>query len=276
VGLGLPKYVAIAAGIQVAVFLLHGLPNRSEKFYDLSGSLTHFALVAASLMETRARSPRQILTALFSTAWMTRLGTFLFTRISRDGKDSRFDDISPVWLSFLGAWHLQAAWAVLTQLPVLLLNDGPDVAAVGAVDAACLAAWVVGFYLEFASDLQKFTFRGIKENNDKFISHGLWCLCRHPNYLGEIFMWMAMATCVSTTAAANGRPGLRFAWLSPAFTSFLLLCVSGVPLVEKAGLKKWGADPAYQAYLRRTPLLLPDLRAGLSGGRAAAKAPKMK
>ena len=116
-GLDMMFYVCLAVGIQLAVFLLHGLPQRSEKFYDLSGSITHFALVLSSLVsEQRVRSPRQILVALMAVVWMTRLGTFLFARISRDGKDDRFEKLKPVWLSFLGAWTLQATWVTLVCL----------------------------------------------------------------------------------------------------------------------------------------------------------------
>jgi len=104
-GLELWTYVFIAVAIQVAVYLLHGLPNKSEEFYDLSGSFTHFAVVLASACGD-GRSKRQVFTALVSTIWMTRLGTFLYMSIAKDGKDERFDAIKPHWLSFLGAWML--------------------------------------------------------------------------------------------------------------------------------------------------------------------------
>jgi steroid 5-alpha reductase family enzyme len=182
------------------VFLLHGLPRRSEKFYDLSGSATHFALVAACLVREAAlghpRTPRQLTMALLSVVWLTRLGTFLFARIARDGKDGRFDSIKPNWLSFLGAWTLQAAWCVLTQLPVLLVNTQPPNAAAGslvvaaaaplsAVDGVALLLWGVGFAFECTADLEKFTFRGKPENKGRFITEGAWRFCRHPNYFGK-------------------------------------------------------------------------------------------
>ena len=63
-------------------------------------------------------------------------------------------------------------------------------------------------------------------------------------------MWCAMAL----TASSAGH---KWAWLSPAFTAFLLLKVSGVPMVEKAGLKKWGADPKYLAYVNGTSCVVP-------------------
>ena len=106
--LDLLEYIGVALCIQAVVFLLHGLPYRSEKYYDLSGSMTHFAVAASSLCAVaRLRSPRQMLSACFSMVWMVRLGTFLFLRISRDGKDGRFDAIKTCWLSFLGAWTIQ-------------------------------------------------------------------------------------------------------------------------------------------------------------------------
>mmetsp|Transcript_25538 Transcript_25538/g.46547 ORF Transcript_25538/g.46547 Transcript_25538/m.46547 type:complete len:357 (-) Transcript_25538:80-1150(-) len=260
--LKLGYYVKLAVGLQLAVFLLHGLPNRSEKFYDLSGSATHFLLVAACLCrETKVRSARQVLASLCSTVWMTRLGTFLFTRISRDGKDGRFDAITPAWLSFLGAWTLQATWVVLTQLPIILLNDkpAPDLNPLGLVDALGFGCWVVGFAVEFLADLQKFTFRCDPTNKDKFLTKGLWRFSRHPNYFGEISMWCGLALVTSVGGAAGGNLGATpwFAWLSPAFTSLLLLKVSGVPMVEQAGMKKWGGDKAYLAYTQGTSCIVP-------------------
>jgi steroid 5-alpha reductase family enzyme len=113
--LDLTLYVLIALGIQYLVFILHGYPFNSEKYYDLSGSITHFAVVAASLVYTASeKSPRQIMVALASVIWMTRLGSFLFLRIAKDGRDERFDPIKKSWVSFLGAWSIQALWVVLT------------------------------------------------------------------------------------------------------------------------------------------------------------------
>ena len=100
--------VVVALGIQYAVFFCHGLPYNSEKYYDLSGSFTHFAVVAASLVTTPGgASARQVLFGLLSTVWMVRLGTFLYIRILRDGRDHRFEQVKKVWLRFLGAWTLQ-------------------------------------------------------------------------------------------------------------------------------------------------------------------------
>jgi len=256
--LDLGRYVAVASGIQMAVFALHGLPQNSEQIYDLSGSFTHLAVVAAALVaETKVRTPRQLFAALASVVWMTRLGTFLYSRILRDGKDARFDHIKPVWLSFMGAWTIQALWVTLIQLPVVLLNDRDDATGTTLVDLLLMALWLLGFLVEAAADTEKMAFRDDAANRHKFITTGLWRYSRHPNYFGEILMWSCMAGLASVSAIRQGIPELHCGWFSPAFTAVLLLRVSGVPMVEKAGLKKWGSDPAYVHYIKNTSCVIP-------------------
>jgi steroid 5-alpha reductase family enzyme len=48
--------------------------------------------------------------------------------------------------------------------------------------------------------------------------------------------------------------------LSPLFVILLLTRVSGVPLLEAKSDARWGGDPAYEAYKKRTPTLLLRLR----------------
>jgi len=260
-------YVAIACGIQYAVFFMHGLPYCSEKFYDLSGSFTHFAVVMSCMTRnTRVRSARQVLAALASTVWMTRLGTFLYSRILRDGKDARFDNIKPVWISWLGAWTVQAAWVTLIQLPVVLLNDRDDAAPLTLVDYLAVMGWLAGFLIEAAADSQKMAFRDNPENKGKYITTGMWRYSRHPNYFGEILMWSSQALAASGAAIRLGSSSLHAAWISPAFTILLLLKVSGVPMVEKAGKKKWGEDPAYMHYITKTSCVVPWLPAPAQTG----------
>ena len=104
----IPGAVLIALGLQWLVFVVHAMPFKSEVFYDLSGSLTHLAVILTPMVSVvRERTPRQLLCAVLSVVWMTRLGSFLFLRIRKDGKDERFDALKQCWLAFLGAWTLQ-------------------------------------------------------------------------------------------------------------------------------------------------------------------------
>lgn len=252
------RAVAVALGLQAAVALLHGLPFNSEKFYDLSGSFTHFAVVASSLLfEARRRTPRQLFAALASVMWMTRLGTFLYTRILRDGKDTRFDEFKRARLAFVQVWALQAVWVMFAELPVVLINNRDDDAPTTAVDVLAMLAWSVGFLIEAAADSQKMAFRDDPQNKDKFITTGIWRYSRHPNYFGEILMWSALACLASSAAFHLSDPYLHAAWISPGFSALLLLFVSGVPMVEEKGMAKWGKDAAYLEYVRSTSCVVP-------------------
>lgn len=257
-GLKLELYVYIALGLQYLVFFLHGLPYRSEKYYDLSGSATHFAVVAASLLKTeQVRSPRQLLVAIFSVVWMTRLGSFLYLRISKDGKDGRFDEPKRLWWSFMGFWTIQALWVILIQTPVIIINSRIDKTPIGPVDYVAGVLWVIGFLIESSADNEKFVFRSNPANRKTFINQGIWRYSRHPNYFGEILMWCSIALSVSLTDDVKGLASPYYAWLSPAFTTFLLLFVSGIPMVEKAGQEKWGHLEEYQHYTKNTSSLIP-------------------
>jgi steroid 5-alpha reductase family enzyme len=252
--------VVIALAIQLLVFAFHGLPYNSEKYYDLSGSCTHFAIVLTSLMMCPGgASPQQVLYGLFSTVWMVRLGTFMYIRILRDGRDPRFDNIKKVKIRFLGVWVLQACWVVIVQLPVILVASFEDTspAVAHALNVFVLLVWLSAFLLETVADVQKFEFRQQSDNRHKFITSGLWRYARFPNYCGEIVMWTAAAAGASVIGVFSDNPTMHFAWLSPAFTVFLLLKLSGVPLLTAAGDKKWGSDPAYQHYVQHTNLLIP-------------------
>ena len=264
---GFAAYVGVALGLQYAVFVLHALPNGSEKYYDLSGSFTHLALVAASVLETRLRSPRQMLLTLASVVWMVRLGTFLYIRILRDGRDPRFDALKTVWLAFCGAWTLQACWVTLVQLPLLLINSRDDTVPLGPVDLLALLMWGCGFVVECVADVQKFEFRQDAANKERFITSGLWAYSRHPNYFGEILMWVATALAVSVAGLRAAEPSSLYAWLSPAFTALLLLKVSGVPMVEAAGTKKWGHDESYLHYVEHTSSVVPWFPAPVREGK---------
>ena len=103
--LELHLYVFVALGMQYGTFLLHALPFSSEKYYDISGSVTHFAVVMAALLQReQVRTPRQIMVAVCSVLWMTRLGSFLYLRIKKDGKDERFDAWKQVFITWLSCW----------------------------------------------------------------------------------------------------------------------------------------------------------------------------
>ncbi|KAJ1628202.1 hypothetical protein T492DRAFT_595023 [Pavlovales sp. CCMP2436] len=261
-GLWPTRYVAAGAyGIQWAVWALHAAPNQSERFYDLTGSLTYMTCTLASLLLNGENNlvwlgQRQQLVSLCLLIWSGRLGLFLFGRIKRDGGvDRRFNRIRSRPLLFLVAWTIQGTWVYLVGLPAYLLNTRDAAPSpLTWVDYVGLAVWASGLLLQGVADGQKSAFRAEPRNRDAFITSGLWALSRHPNYLGEITLHCGLAL-----VAANGLPaGERvLAVAAPLFTSMLLLLVSGLPPLEKHAQQKWGQDPAFQKYTAETAVLLP-------------------
>jgi len=233
--------------------------ERTEKYYDLTGSLTYMSTLAISLYFMHGKiSTRQVVLAMCVAVWSARLGWFLFSRIhDNNGIDSRFTIIKASRPRFMMAWTLQGAWVFLTILPVLMLNQSSEDVSFGVFDYCGIPLWIIGFLFEVVADFQKSAFRKLAQNKDKFIHTGLWSISRHPNYFGEIMLWLGIAICAF--GGLSARPRAAIVFLSPVFVAFLLIYVSGIPLLEQKADKKFGDDDNYIRYKKNTPVLVPFL-----------------
>lgn len=231
--------------------------QRTEHYYDLTGSLTYLSGTAGAVAVTCAGDAcldaRGAVAASLVVVWATRLGLFLYRRVRRDGKDGRFDEIKRSAPRFLIAWTLQGLWVFWTALAAWILVLHPTGAPWGAWDCAGLALWGGGFLLEVVADTQKSIFKARPENRGRWIDEGVWRWCRHPNYLGEIALWTGVAVLGAGQFQGDQWIGL----LSPVFVWCLLTQGSGIPLSQARADERWGDDPEYQAYKARTPVLLP-------------------
>jgi steroid 5-alpha reductase family enzyme len=254
---GWPAMTLLALGC-LCIQWLAFVPARllqTERFYDLTGSLTYIAVTLAAIVTAAAPSGPQWLIAAMILVWAGRLGSFLFRRIHAAGGDQRFDHIKISSSRFFVAWTLQGAWVVMTSCAAVsaILSEQPT--AVGTVFAIGAAMWVVGFVIEVVADRQKSRFRADPANEGRFINTGLWARSRHPNYFGEILLWTGIA--VTAIPYISGTQWVVM--LSPLFVYALLTRVSGIPTLVRRGQQLWGDDPAYQAYLTSTPLLVPRI-----------------
>ena len=254
---GMPLFGALVALIFLIqwVAFIPAFLRQTERFFDLSGSITYIAVVTIGILYASAVDLRAILLWAVVVIWAARLGTFLFGRIHRAGKDSRFDEIKPSFIRFLNAWTIQALWITLTVGAALVAIAATTRKELGLLGVLGLLIWLLGFAVEIAADSQKSRFNLKAENRGRFIQTGLWARSRHPNYFGEITLWVGVAL-----VAAPVLQGWQWVTLiSPLFVALLLTRVSGIPLLERRADEKWGGQADYEEYKKRTPVLFPRL-----------------
>lgn len=229
---------------------------QTEKFFDLTGSLTYIAVMLIAAAFGNGTDLRTTLLTVLVVIWAIRLGTFLFLRIQKTGKDDRFDAIKPSFIRFLNVWTLQALWVTFTAAAALVAMTSTVRKSFDGFIVVGFLIWVIGFSIEVVADLQKSRFSANPANKGKFIQTGLWAYSRHPNYFGEIMLWVGIAI----IAMPVFRGWQWVALLSPIFVALLLTRVSGIPLLEKKADAKWGGNEDYEAYKKNTPVLVPKLK----------------
>jgi steroid 5-alpha reductase family enzyme len=254
---GMPLFV-LSVGLAFLIQWLVFIPAylfQTEKFFDLTGSLTYITVTTIALVFSQSMDARSILLWALVIIWALRLGTFLFGRIRKAGKDDRFDEIKPSFIRFLNVWTIQGLWITFTAAAALVAITSATRQGVDAFAVIGFLVWAFGFACEVIADSQKSRFNADPHNKGKFIRTGLWSRSRHPNYFGEIVLWIGIA--IIALPILHGWQWV--AMISPVFVTLLLTRVSGVPLLEAKADQKWGGQADYEAYKKNTPVLIPRL-----------------
>jgi len=249
---------ALAVGLAFLINWVAFVPAyllQSEKFYDLTGGITYTSVIILAIALSPVVDGRSILLLILVLVWTARLSSFLFRRILKEGKDSRFDDIKPSFMRFLNVWSIQALWVVFTVAAALAAITTINRKELGLFALIGLAVWLFGFVIEVVADMQKSNFRADPENRGKFIDNGLWARSRHPNYFGEITLWIGIA--IIALPVLHGWQWVTM--ISPVFVAVLITRISGIPLLEKKADEKWGGQDDYEVYKKNTPVLIPRL-----------------
>jgi steroid 5-alpha reductase family enzyme len=260
---GIPIF-ALSVGLAFVIQWLAFIPAylmQSESFFDLTGSITYISVTAIAVLLSPVVDGRSILLLAFVVIWAARLGSFLFRRIRKAGKDARFDEIKPSFFRFLNTWTLQGLWVTFTLAAALAAITTTTRKELGVFAVIGLLVWVFGFAVEVTADAQKSRFRADPKNKGRFIQTGLWAWSRHPNYFGEIVLWVGVA--IVTLPVLQGWQWVTL--ISPVFVALLITRVSGVPMLEKRADEKWGGQADYEAYKERTPVLIPWPRSSAGG-----------
>ena len=238
-----------------STFFLHSYIYKTDIFFDLVGSLSFLSIGVISLLLIPNIDANQILVFFLLLFWSLRLGPFLFIRRLGANNDERLEEFfkSPLSLYFL--WSMNSLWVFFTSLSMIIIFSSPNENEFGLIQWLGLIVWVSGYVIEVISDSQKTKFN--KFNKGKFINIGLWKYIRHPNYLGEIIIWVGIFI-ISLNYIHSLTSFLSI--LSPIFVFLLLRFITGVPQLEARGKEKWGHLDEYNSYKEKTGLLFPKFK----------------
>jgi len=218
---------------------------KTDKLTDLSYGISFIAL---ALIFFKFSTGKLLLVGVI-LLWAIRLITYLVIRIHHMKRDKRFDGMRESLPRFLKFWTLQGVAVFLIMLgPLSYLEVGTTFAIAGLIVS------LLGLGIETIADYQKFMFKKKEKNKDRWTDSGLWRYSRHPNYLGEMLVWIGIYIFVFPGLSVQNR---IIAAISPLFIMGLLLFVSGIPLLEKRADAKWGKNKMYLTYKKSTPVLIP-------------------
>ena len=248
--------IAISYVIHWIIFIPSYL-QKTEKFYDFTGMIAYLSIIGFALYQKKQILGTidfdSMLIGILISVWTLRLGIFLFYRVFKVGEDDRFEAVKTsasrffIWFTVSGLWVSLTSIAAINILTTKIDHNNYYFVYLGAL------VWLFGFLFEVISDYQKMKFKNIPENKNKFIDTGLWSLSRHPNYFGEIILWIGIF--IITLPSISGIDYITI--ISPIFVYFLLNKISGINLLEIKAQKRWGKLESYKAYRSKTPQLIP-------------------
>lgn len=197
---------------------------------------------------------RQILAALV-VLWAVRLGRHVLRRVMNENEDGRYFALREKWgdrtqMFLFWFFQIQAIWAVLFALPVLLAARNPT-AHLTFFDIAGILIWLTAFIGETIADSQLARFRVDPNNHGRVCRAGLWRYSRHPNYF---FEWLHWWTYVAM-ALSGWWPWGWLTLFGPVLMLVFLMKITGIPPSEAQALRSRGE--AYRAYQRTTSALFP-------------------
>lgn len=246
-----------ALGLNIAMFLV-AFYKKTDKLTDISYAVTFAGIVLFGALGNKMSSAQWVVTAI-TIFWSVRLGSYLLYRIHIIGRDKRFDEMRQSFWKFGRFWVLQGLTAWIVLIPASLLLQTNRVTEFNTLVIIGALVSVFGIVFEGISDIQKFNFIQNKQNKGKWIESGLWKYSRHPNYFGEILTWVGVY--IVSYKWLEGRE-VYLGLIGPLFISFILIFVSGIPILEKGADKRWGSDKKYQEYKKRTSILIPFFNKG--------------
>ncbi len=237
----------------VFLFLL-SLLLRNNGVADIGYGIAFLVVITVTILQVPALTQEMLVLVVLPYVWGTRLATRILLKNKNKPEDFRYKTWRDAWgkwfivRSFFQIYMLQGVVIATVSSPVVIALVYGTGKPMVPLFIGGIMLWIIGFFFESAGDYQLDTFIKNPENKGKIMMSGLWSCTRHPNYFGESMMWLGIwITAVSFSSLA------LFCIISPVLITFLLLKVSGVPLLEK----RWEGNKEWEEYKSTTPVFFP-------------------
>jgi steroid 5-alpha reductase family enzyme len=238
--------------IYMSLWFVVSLIKKRNDVADVAWGLGFVLMTWVSYFISADAGMRGLLVGTLVSVWGLRLAWHIHSRNKGKTEDYRYLAWRNEWgrwfyiRSYLQVYVLQGVLLFLIVIPVLFINRNSG-DALGILDIAGVAVWILGFYFEVVGDAQLARFIMDPANKGKLMMSGLWAYTRHPNYFGEVTQWWGM------WIIALSVPSGVFAIIGPLTITFLILKVSGIPLLEKKMIE----HPDFAEYKRRVSVFIP-------------------
>ena len=236
----------------MTLWFLISLIKRRNDVADVAWGLGFVLLAWTSFFLSGGSGARGVVAGILVSIWGLRLAWHIQARHRGKPEDFRYMAWRREWgrwfyaRSYAQVYLLQGAFLFLVSLPVLLINRSPG-GTFGFLEVMGLCVWLFGFLFESVGDAELARFTSDPLNRGKILQSGLWQYTRHPNYFGEVLQWWGI------WLLSLGIPGDWLGIVGPLTITFVILKVSGIPMLEK----KMAENPDFAEYKRRTNVFFP-------------------
>lgn len=238
--------------LYMSLWFVVSLIRKRNDVADVAWGLGFVLMAWTSFLISGDISVRALIVDALVSIWGLRLAWHIHARNRGKGEDYRYAAWRVEWgrwfylRSYLQVYLLQGALLFLIVTPVVVINMHQG-GSLGLLDVLGIIVWCVGFYFESVGDAELARFIKDPANKGKLMQSGLWAYTRHPNYFGEVTQWWGI------WILALSVPSGLLSVIGPLTITFLILKVSGIPLLEK----KMELHPGFTAYKRRVSMFIP-------------------
>jgi steroid 5-alpha reductase family enzyme len=245
-------FSVLAVFLYMLVWFIAALIKKDNSIVDIAWGLGFVLIAVVNLWISQTFSGRPLLLTFLIIIWAGRLAGYIFVRNRGKGEDFRYAQFREIWgekvilKTFINVFMLQGFFMLLIAYPIILVN-GTTQRMLNILDCFGLFIWLTGFFFEALGDYQLYKFKRDHTNQGRIMTSGLWKYTRHPNYFGEVTVWWGIFV------IAGSAPYGLTAIISPLLVTFLLVKVSGVPMLEK----RYKDNLEFMEYARKTSSFIP-------------------